>query len=161
MNGLDEVRAILCPYDFTPACQASLREAARLARRLGARLHVVHVVITPPMVVLSPSEGIPVPPVDQTGFLKSIEEKRGPEIQAELARQGVTGIETTIAFRDALHADVAILEYATTAKMGLIVMAKHGKAALSRLLLGSTTERVLRHAPCPVLVIPASEPKRT
>ena len=73
----------------------------------------------------------------------------------------MTGIETTIAFRDALHADVAILEYATTAKIGLIVMAKHGKAALSRFLLGSTTERVLRHAPCPVLVIPASEPKRT
>jgi len=161
MNGLDEVRAILCPYDFTPACQAALREAARLAGRLGARLHVVHVVITPPMVVLTPGEGIAVPAVDQSGLLKSVEASRGPEIQRELAREGVAGVETTIAFRDALHADLAILEYAVTAKIGLIVMAKHGKAALSRFLLGSTTERVLRHAPCPVLVIPAAEPKRT
>jgi nucleotide-binding universal stress UspA family protein len=160
MTGLEGVRAVLCPYDFSAACQASLREAALLARMLGAELHVVHVVITPPMVVLTPSEGIPMPPVDQTEFMKSVEARRGPEIQAELARAGAAGVSTKIAFRDALHADVAILDYAAAAGVGLIVMAKHAKAALSRFLLGSTTERVLRQAHCPVLVIPASDPRK-
>jgi nucleotide-binding universal stress UspA family protein len=157
---LENLKGVLCPYDFTPACQASLRESARLAARLGARLHVLHVVITPPIVVLSPNESLAAPPpIDPHNVLEAVQSRRTPEIQAELARAGV-GADVTIAFQDGMHADLAILEYAESAGIGLIVMAKHARAPLSRLLIGSTTERVLRHAPCPVLVIPAADPRR-
>jgi nucleotide-binding universal stress UspA family protein len=160
MRSVDEVKTVLCPFDFTPACRVSLAESVRLAKRLGAALHVVHVLIMPPIVVLTPTESLAAPPIDQGEFLKTVEAKRSPEIRSELDRAGAAGLATTIAFRDALHADLAILEYADAARVDLIVMAKHAKAALSRFLLGSTTERVLRHARCPVLVIPVAEEKK-
>jgi nucleotide-binding universal stress UspA family protein len=161
MRPLDSVKTVLCPFDFTPACRVSLAESVRLATRLGAALHVVHVLISPPIVVLTPTESLAAPPIDQAAFVAAVEAKRTPEIQAELARAGAGGLPAKIAFRDALHADLAILEYADAENVDLIVMAKHAKAALSRFLLGSTTERVLRHAHCPVLVIPVTDEKKT
>jgi nucleotide-binding universal stress UspA family protein len=159
MNSLDQLKTILCPYDFTPACEVSLAESIRLARRLGAALHVLHVVVTPPMVVLTPSETLPSPPVDQAGFVNSVRVKRTPEIEAVVGRSRGAGLGITIEFEEGLHADLAIVEYAERAAIGLIVMAKHARGSLSRLLIGSTTERVLRHAKCPVLVIPVAEQK--
>jgi nucleotide-binding universal stress UspA family protein len=160
MKSLDSAKTVLCPFDFTPACRVSLAESARLAKRLGANLHVLHVLVTPPIVVLTPTESLAAPAIDQTSFVKSVETKRSPEIQAELDRTGVSGVAAKITFRDALHADVAILEFADAEHVDLIVMAKHAKAALSRFLLGSITERVLRHAKCPVLVIPVPGDKK-
>jgi nucleotide-binding universal stress UspA family protein len=160
MRTLDAAKTVLCPFDFTRACRVSLAESVRLARKLGAGLHVVHVLITPPIVVLTPTESLAAPPIDQAEFLKTIEARRTPEIQAELGRAGGGDLPARIAFRDALHADLAILEYADAEDVDVIVMAKHAKPALSRFLLGSTTERVLRHAHCPVLVIPVAEEKK-
>jgi nucleotide-binding universal stress UspA family protein len=157
MSSLADPKILLCPFDFTAACRVSLRESVRLAQKLGAELHVLHVVVTPPMVVLTPTESLAAPPIDQTEFLATIRTKRTPEIRAELERAGAGPANGTIVFRDGLHADLAILEYAESASVGLVVMAKHARAAISRFLLGSTTERVLRHATCPVLVIPVAE----
>jgi nucleotide-binding universal stress UspA family protein len=156
----DPIKTILCPFDFTPACRVSLRQSLQLADKLGAALHVLHVVVTPPVVVLTPTESLAAPPIDDAGFMKSVEAKRGPEIRAEIDRAGGAGVATTIVFRDSLHADLAIIEYAEAVHGDLIVMAKHAKAALSRFLLGSTTERVLRSARCGVLVIPVPEEKK-
>ena len=160
MTTLSEIKTILCPYDFSDACRVILRESVGLAATLGAELHVLHVVVTPPMVTLTPSEAIPSPPIDAAEFLEVVRTNRTSEIETELRRIGPTG-KTTIAFKDGLQADLAILEYAESAGVGLIVMAKQARAAISRLLLGSTTERVLRHASCPVLVIPVPEPRKT
>jgi nucleotide-binding universal stress UspA family protein len=113
--------------------------------------------MTPPMVVLTPSESLPSPIVDLSELMKTVEAKRTPEIEAELRAAGGGELLPRIRFKDALHADLAILDYAETERVGLIVMAKHARAAISRFLLGSTTERVLRHAKCPVLVLPVPE----
>jgi nucleotide-binding universal stress UspA family protein len=158
--GLDQIKKILCPYDFTPACRTSLRESVILAKKLGAALEIVHVLISPPIVVLTPGESLPAPPIDQEDFLKTVEARRTPEIRAELERAGAQGVPVEIAFEEGMHADLAILERAEEVHADLIVMAKHARAAISRFLIGSTTERVLRHARCSVLVIPAAEAKR-
>ena len=50
----------------------------------------------------------------------------------------------------------AIVERAQLAGAGLIVMGSHGRHGLSRALLGSVAEKVVEHAPCAVLVVPAS-----
>src|SRR4029077_21134146 len=100
------------------------------------------------------------PPIDQEDFLKTVEAKRTPEIRAELERAGALGVPVEIVFREGMHADLAMLEHADEVRADLIVMAKHARAAISRFLIGSTTERVLRHARCAVLVIPAPEAKR-
>ena len=46
-----------------------------------------------------------------------------------------------------------IAQYAEEAKADLIVLPSHGRSGLQRLLIGSVAERVVRHAPCPVLVV--------
>jgi nucleotide-binding universal stress UspA family protein len=51
----------------------------------------------------------------------------------------------------------AIVEYAQTEGVGLIVIATHGRGFLGRVALGSVTERVMAHASCPVLVVPSLE----
>jgi nucleotide-binding universal stress UspA family protein len=160
-GGLDQVKTILCPYDFTPACQESLRESVGLAKRLGAAIEVVHVVVTPPMVVLTPAQGVPPPVIDQEELRKTVEAKRAPELAAELDRAGAKGLRVRTAFIDGMHADLAILEHAESVRADLIVMAKHARTAISRFLIGSTTERVLRQAKVPVLVIPVAERKKT
>ena len=160
MTTFDSIKRILCPYDFTEACKVSLRESVVLAAKLGAELHVLHVAVTPPMVVLTPGESLPSPPIDHGEFLAAVKKKRLPELEAELAKAGGS-VKTTVVFRDGLHADLSILEYADVAAVDLIVMAKHARAALSRLLLGSTTERVLRHASCAVLVVPVPTARKT
>jgi nucleotide-binding universal stress UspA family protein len=161
MTAPDHIRTILCPYDFTPACRTSLRESVVLAKRLGASLEIVHVLISPPIVVLTPSESLPSPPIDHEEYKKTVEAKRTPEIQAELQRAEATGLPVRIEFKEGMHADLAILEHADAVRADLIVMAKHARTAISRFLIGSTTERVLRHARCAVLVIPVAEAKRS
>ena len=50
-----------------------------------------------------------------------------------------------------------IVRYAAEHAIDLIVVASHGYGPLRQLLLGSTAERVLHHAPCPVLVVPSKD----
>src|SRR5436190_13379693 len=125
MNGLDQIKTVLCPYDFTPACRTSLRESVVLAKKLGAALEIVHVLVSPPIVVLTPGESLPAPPIDQEDYRKTVETKRMPEIAAELERAGAQGVPVKIVFKDGMHADLAILDHADTVNAGLIVMAKH------------------------------------
>ena len=54
-----------------------------------------------------------------------------------------------------------IIEFAECEKIDLIVMGTHGRTGIKRLLAGSVTEDVIRHAPCPVLVCPTSHPYHT
>ena len=51
-----------------------------------------------------------------------------------------------------------IVEQARRSGAGLIVMGSHGRHGLSRALLGSVAEKVVEHAPCPVLIVPVSLP---
>lgn len=55
----------------------------------------------------------------------------------------------------------AIIAYARTHDVDMIVMGSHGENNIHRLLVGSTTETVMRQAPCPVLVFKAPEAERT
>jgi nucleotide-binding universal stress UspA family protein len=55
--------------------------------------------------------------------------------------------------REAESADEVIIKLARDKDIDLIVMGSHGRTGLKRLLMGSVTERVIGHAPCPVLVV--------
>jgi len=53
----------------------------------------------------------------------------------------------------------AIISFAERENCDLIVMSSHGRSGLSRLLVGSVTEQILRKSPCPVLVVPLDRPE--
>jgi nucleotide-binding universal stress UspA family protein len=132
---------ILHPTDFSECSDFAFRTACDLARASGGRVTVLHVV-PPPIVVYG--EGI-VPP-EPIGFLAAAEEAIGrrqcPDDAVRVDRRVVEGDPVT----EILHA-------AAADGSDLIVLGTHGRTGLSRFLLGSIAERVVRMAPCAVLTV--------
>lgn len=144
------IQRILAPTDFSESARTGVRLANWLAERFAASVMVTHVVETPfrfsglEEVILAREE---------------LETMRLAEAQLNrLATEGPRpGPETSACVRQGK----AFQEIATLAgKCGadLIVIATRGQTGLKRVWLGSTAERVVRHAPCPVLTVPAGKP---
>jgi universal stress protein A len=124
------VRQILFPTDYSEISRIAGRTAAQLARHFDARLHVIHVV--PSVTDPGPREAL------STAI-------------ADLASQ-VDVITAIVNGRPARE----IVDYATQHDIDLVVMGTHGRTGVSRALLGSVAEAVVRRAPCPVLTVPAA-----
>ncbi len=119
---------VLFPTDFSAASEPAGLVASEMARQQGARLHIVHVV--PP--VTDPADS--------------------PERLARLAATlGGLRVETALLSGRVAH---QIIRYAREKDIGLIVIGTHGRTGVSRALLGSVAESVVRLAPCPVLTVP-------
>ncbi len=141
------VPSILFPTDFSEHAAAGWPYATGLARSSRAVLHVLHVVAPPP-VAASPNGSALVPANLVDDLLNQARESL--DTQAKAARD--LGVETRT------HATVGaaaseIVAYARDQGIGLIVMATTGRTGLAHVLLGSVTERVVRHAPCAVLTV--------
>lgn len=135
---------ILLPTDGSEGVSGAIEEAIALADAHDATLHVLYVVDT--------SAAAAVPTADVAN-IQDLLETAGNEalsdVSARAAEHGVS-VETHTA-RGVIH-DV-ILEYADETPVDIIVMGTHGRSGLDRLLLGSVTERVIKRATQPVLVI--------
>jgi nucleotide-binding universal stress UspA family protein len=142
------VESILVPTDFSTASLKGVSYAKKLAQQCGARVSLLYV-IEP--VVLPDAAAIIALPDDQliarmrkrlSDLARGYEEK-GFSFDRMLVRQGTPFHEIALA--------------AVAAKSDIIVIATHGYTGLKHVLLGSTAERVVRHARCPVLVVPARD----
>jgi nucleotide-binding universal stress UspA family protein len=132
-------RRILVPTDLSLASRQAFPMGAHLARTFGAEVLAVHVVPSPSLATLSgvPPVGPPVLP-SETAVWKFF--------QAEFAGMDVTAqVHTGTVWERIVH--VARVE-----KADLIVMSTRGHDSLADRVVGSNTERVVRHAACPVLV---------
>jgi len=139
---------ILFPTDFSPASSEALRWATSLARDCGATLIIVHVE-EPPMAY---GGGEMYFPIDET----TIGELRKALVQ-------VVPLDPAVGFEHKLLAGdpaTAIVDAAENENADLIVMGSHGRTGLTRLLMGSVAEAVVRKAKCPVLTVkqPAQVP---
>ena len=141
---------ILVPTDGSPTADRALREALDLASEIGATLHVLYVVDTSAAgwAAIGDEEfGVEVN--QGLEYLR----KEGEEATAEAieaAREA--GVEVVTAIDDGTPYR-GILEYAEEQDIDLLVMGTHGRTGLDRYLLGSTTERVVRRSPVPVLTV--------
>jgi nucleotide-binding universal stress UspA family protein len=130
---------ILHPTDFSENSEFAFRLACALARDYKARLVLLHV-IPPPVVIYA---GGPVP-AETWPSVEEIKEKlhhleeHAHRVRVESQVMEGDPVDTILRAAEETHSDV-------------IVMGTHGRTALSRLLLGSVAESVLRKAPCPVL----------
>lgn len=138
---------IVVPVDFSEAGRPALRSAEAFALACSGEVTLVHVIEPPPY----PEFGYAHIPTREAGLKHSAAAKLG-ELQAELGLAGVTA-GTVIRTGAAYHEITAV---AREQNAGLIVIATQGRGALAHALLGSTAERVVRHAPCPVLVVRSS-----
>jgi nucleotide-binding universal stress UspA family protein len=144
------IERILCPVDFSPDSRRALDYALTLSERFGAKVHVLHVVANTPLVDVIPSVGVGgIQPMilsdtDRQAVLEHLD-----AFVPEAAKKLVT-----LQVEDAADVRAEILAQAAEGKADLIVLGSHGRSGFEHLLLGSTTERVLRKAHCPVLVVP-------
>jgi universal stress protein A len=145
---LVEIRKILAPTDFSEHAGNAVRYACGLAERLGAELHLLHVL----------SEILPAGPDPLLIPVLPAEYYRESEAQSRQALAkcldpswGVPpAVETAVRWDSPVE---GIVEYAREVAADLVVIATHGRTGLSHVLLGSVAERIVREAPCPVLTI--------
>jgi nucleotide-binding universal stress UspA family protein len=152
---MQPITDILVPTDFSEHAREALEYAAELAQRLGATLHIVHVVEP----IIYPAEW----GYSQVG-LTELEQELTRMAQQEIAKLVEELRARGIPVRgEVLHgrASEQIVRYAHEHSIGLISMGTHGRSGLEHFLFGSTTERVLRKSPCPVLAVRLPKAKET
>ena len=142
-----EIRHLLVPTDFSPPAHQAMTYALELARKVGAKLSLLHVIEVP---VYAIEVALPRHELEQ-------EARRGLAHMLPEAAAADVDVTRLVALGVPYE---QILQMATAEQVDLIVMATHGRTGLWHLALGSVAERVVRLARCPVLTIrsPGQDP---
>lgn len=134
---------ILLPTDFSAPSEKAAGYALQIARRDSAILQVVHVV----------NVNADISAFFVTSALESMIEEAEINVKKFQAKslKGYKNIKTAV-LTGVPHQQ--ILNFVRKNKSDLVIIGSHGKGSVDRFLVGSNTERVLRKAGCPVLVVP-------
>jgi nucleotide-binding universal stress UspA family protein len=138
-----KIENILVPTDFSPCSEQALDYALELAEKLGANVQLLHVIGIP-------SYGVPELGVGITATMMDnlIADNQAALDELARTRKGIG--QTLVRAGDARD---VILQTAEELKADLIVMGTHGRRGLSRALLGSVAEMIVRTSPVPVLTV--------
>jgi universal stress protein A len=144
------LRKILVPVDFSPNCQESILYARHFAEQFEAEICLLHVV--EPVVVTNDFGYVPILPND-------LEEQRlegaGKELRTLANSLGAgVAVESKVLLGRAWK---EITDAARTLPADLLIVSTHGFTGIKHALLGSVAEKIVRHAPCPVLVVRLGE----
>ena len=142
---------ILVPVDFSEASQKALSYGLAMASQFSAELILVHVVEPP----FYPTE-LGYVPVEVETLNRGIRAAAEKQIE-KWTRQHVTGSDAPKTFVRVGHPYREITQAAKELGADLIVVSTHGYTGLKHVFLGSTAERIVRHAGCPVLVVREKE----
>lgn len=145
------ISKILCPVDFFPASDAAVNYAVGLAANYHARIHFLHVVT--PVLPTAYEYAI-----DTTAVMDSLGKNATKEMKELAARAWEAGIGSDIEVRIGDVYD-QIKHCIEAERPELVVMGTHGRRGVERWFMGSTTEKVMRHSPVPLLTISASGEK--
>jgi nucleotide-binding universal stress UspA family protein len=139
-----EIQRILVPTDFSEYSQHAVKYAVALAQSFKAKLYVVHV--WDQSIAVGPTETF------HTEIWVEAEKSEKERLNQVTQRLRTEGIDAEPVF----VSGTAYIEIVKTAKeldVDLITLATHGRTGLSHLVFGSTAEKIIRLAPCPVLVV--------
>ena len=139
----------LVPIDFSADANQALAYAIDLASKLGARLTLLHVMQSPPRGGADMDVTVP---HAYSQFIQHLEAEVAHSMQACLERVTAGGLEGEIAVVHGVPFQ-EILDTAKKQQVDLIIMGTHGRTGLQHVLMGSVAEKVVRLAPCPVLVV--------
>ncbi len=143
-----QVQRILVALDHSAGSDGVIEYACAVARGTSASITILHV-------YEPPNEMIGIVPGATTAGEAAAERDAGAMLVAhasEIARANGIGSIDSILERS-MSASNAIVWHARAGHFDLIVMGTHGRTGLSRLIMGSTAEHVLRDAPCPLLLV--------
>ena len=138
------VKNILLATDFSPEAQNALQCAGSVAKRYGSTLFLVHVL---------PSEGSNLATVEAWPALAEVAQQNAEKSMAALeGTEDLKFLPHEAIIRAGDTWDV-ISEVLSDKNVDLIVMGTQGHGGIEKLFLGSTAEKVIRHATCPVLTV--------
>lgn len=137
-------KVILAPIDFSDSSLEALDVARDLAGRYGSEIVLVHAVPVIP-------EGADI--LSETADEEDLIEQAQPRLTELADKLKQQGLQARAIIGEANDAGSEILRIAEAQKADLIVIATHGMTELRRLAFGSVTEKVVRTANCPVLVL--------
>ena len=140
-----QLKSILVPVDFSDPSNQALRYAGRFAQHFGSEITLLHVV---QRISVAPFPEVP----PYLAFVEEDFENAERALQTLAAQQTLksSAIHTVVRTGLAAH---EIVEAARDLDSDLIVIATHGYTGWKHLCIGSTAERVVRTAPCPVFVV--------
>jgi nucleotide-binding universal stress UspA family protein len=141
------IKNILVPVDFSELSLKSLQYAVPLAQQYGAKLILLYVV-EPLAYAPELPYGVPLPPDPEAQVRKDLEELCKCRIPA--------GVPVDLAVREDF-ASAGVVEAARSLCVDLIVITTHGRTGIKHLFMGSTVEKIVQRAPCPVLVLSERE----
>lgn len=142
-----KIARILCPTDFSDFSQRAYDYGLSLARHYKAQLYLLHVVR--PVIVGYPEYAVPDSVNEFYGELREYAEEQLREF-AKVHAEG--GLQAKVLVQEGVVTE-SILEFVRENAIDMIVMGTHGRRGVQRLTVGSVTERVMRRAGCPVLVV--------
>jgi nucleotide-binding universal stress UspA family protein len=146
-----QLSKILFPTDFSDSAKHALGYATSFATEYKAEITLMHVVET--LAVGYASDLFPVPMADVFQEISGFARTEIQKLAAELRERGLVVHEKVVQGKPSAE----IVRVAQEDHMDLIVLGTHGKGMLDQALFGSTMERVLRKAPCPVLTCRLAE----
>jgi len=142
-----KIDTVVFPTDFSELSVAALPLAMDLADKYEAELHCLYVVEEPQIYSSLEMGSVAIPTAGElTESARGRIERFGQEHLANAPHGYTTKVVVG-------HAATEIVNYANEIGAGMIVMTTHGYSGVKHMMLGSTTEDVLRHAGCPVMSI--------
>jgi nucleotide-binding universal stress UspA family protein len=143
------LKKILVPTDFGEAADVALNYARALARNFDASIDVLHVAEDVSTRLLAGEMYVAVPQTLQ----QDVEDAARKQLEARLIDNDPQPLPVRPIVIASNAPAMSIVNYAKEMGNDLIVMGTHGRGPMAHLLMGSVAERVVRLAPCPVLVV--------
>lgn len=144
------MKTVLAPIDFSAVSRRVIDEAIGLARAIGGRLVLLHVV--------SPGNFAPsefAPPGARAAYIAQAEKQARDELSALQRNLRDAGVTAHVVHQVA-QPGAGIIEQAERLEADYLVLGSHGHGAFYELIVGGTASRVLKLARCPVVIVPAA-----
>jgi nucleotide-binding universal stress UspA family protein len=146
---MQPIKTILVPTDFSVPAERALAYARNLADAYGASLHLLHVIEDP----FSGGVHMGMVGAPPEGYFEHLDQQARARLAAMLTNEEQKKYSAVMATRMG-YAATEILDYVRDhGAIDLIVIATAGRGAVSRMLMGSVTDKIVRTAPCPVLTV--------
>jgi nucleotide-binding universal stress UspA family protein len=142
--------ALVVAVDGSPKGVAALRFAARLAQQIGTTLHVLLVW----NLIIGPAPDAPLDePASEQDRQREAERVLAAFVEANLSEQ-----ERAVVQQHAVHANVSPLLHEVSKVAAHMIVGSRGRGGVAGLLLGSTSEELVRRGRCPITVVPTERP---
>lgn len=151
---------ILVPTDFSAGSEEAVGYAYDLARGLGAKLHILHVLENP----FAPGAFMEMYAPPPAEYYEDIEHQAETRLRNTLTPEQQEQVDGVFSTRLGVPAMEILDRLGEEPRIDLVVMATHGRGGVARMVMGSVTDKIVRSSPCPVLTLrehpqPAATPE--